>query len=138
MSDFLRQTFFYLNRGNIYLCSQPLDFDRPKGSSIKKILDPYYSIDYISTIGQKITMHLWPTRQHSFSESYVTKILSTLPRIAAASLLLNGFQTLYSSFPVSSSVAIRFSPYTDSPKTIFLVHRASSLPREMNTPKKID
>lgn len=34
-----------------------------------------------------------------------------------------------------TSTLILFSPYTDSPTTMFLVTRASSFPLEMNTPE---
>ena len=36
--------------------------------------------------------------------------------------------------PLTTSTLIFFSPYTDSPGTMFLVTSASSLPRAMNTP----
>ena len=51
------------------------------------------------------------------------KISSNPPNTPAANLLRNGFQTRYSVFVPSTSLSIdiRFSPYTDSPGTIFLV-----------------
>ncbi|KAG5458931.1 MAG: hypothetical protein BJ554DRAFT_759 [Olpidium bornovanus] len=51
---------------------------------------------------------------------------STPPRIPAASLLRNGFHTRYSVLvPSGPSTATRFSLYTDSPGTRFLVTRRS-------------
>lgn len=76
-----------------------------------------------------------------------TKISSKPPRIPAASLLLNGFQTRYSVFVAGAagpspfmiglaldSTEMRFSPYTDSPGVRFLVMSRSSFPRATKTP----
>lgn len=62
-------------------------------------------------------------------------IWSTPPKMAAASFDRKGFHALYSIFVSPSSTFILFSPYTDSPITMFFVTRASSLPRQMNTPE---
>mmetsp|Transcript_6412 Transcript_6412/g.8900 ORF Transcript_6412/g.8900 Transcript_6412/m.8900 type:complete len:207 (-) Transcript_6412:102-722(-) len=67
-------------------------------------------------------------------------MLSTPPRMAAASLDLKGFQTRYSSFrglpsgPGGPSTEMRFSPYTSLPGVELRVTKASSLPRAMKTP----
>lgn len=45
----------------------------------------------------------------------------------------NKFQ--YCAQNILTSTLILFSPYTDSPTTMFFVTRASSLPLEMNTPE---
>lgn len=64
------------------------------------------------------------------------KISSSPPNTPAANLLRNGFQTRYSVFVPSTplSIDIRFSPYTDSPGTRFLVTNICSLPLAINTP----
>ncbi|KAH9529021.1 hypothetical protein DERF_002928 [Dermatophagoides farinae] len=60
---------------------------------------------------------------------------STPPKIDAPNFERNGFHTRYSIFcPFSTSTDIRFSPYTDSPGTKFLVTKASSLPRATKMP----
>merc|ERR1719329_1397419 len=56
----------------------------------------------------------------TFAPGYI-QILSTPPKIAAASFDLKGFQTRYSTFvglpsaPAGPSIEIRFSPYTSLP-----------------------
>mmetsp|Transcript_74551 Transcript_74551/g.216254 ORF Transcript_74551/g.216254 Transcript_74551/m.216254 type:complete len:231 (+) Transcript_74551:346-1038(+) len=58
------------------------------------------------------------------------------PTIPAPSFERNGFQTRYSIFSSLSSLSAtsRFSPYTDSPGTMFFVTKESSLPFDTKTP----